>query len=135
MPILDNCFCWSNNIIYCIYCIKCRCYYIGESKRTAKERIREHLNKIKNYTLFNDLSSLTEVSKHFFKDHNLKQDFRFNILRKDIEDTSIRKNMEMDLLNVMISLGVAIINERKVFEDDLVSKEQYDYKLKNLFFA
>lgn len=23
MPILDNCLCWSQNIIYCIYCNKC----------------------------------------------------------------------------------------------------------------
>jgi predicted GIY-YIG superfamily endonuclease len=136
MPILEHGTCTSKGIIYCLYCVKCNIYYIGESSRTLRERLSEHLNKIKNYALFKDKPNETEVSLHFSSTkHSIKDDLRINVLRKNISDNYIRKNMEMDLLNVLLAMDVKIINERKIFEINNLNDDTNNFKLKHLFFS
>ena len=36
-------------IIYSIKCKKCNIFYIGQTEKTFKNRIREHLNNIANF--------------------------------------------------------------------------------------
>ena len=43
-----NVTCDTKNIIYCIKCTVCDVLYVGETKRSLRERISEHLGNIKN---------------------------------------------------------------------------------------
>jgi hypothetical protein len=123
LPILDNCSCDSQNIIYVIICKKCNLFYIGESGRSAKVRLSEHLNNIDNYIKFG--SHLTEVSSHFGQhNHDKNKDISFSILRKDVSDTFKRKSIEADLINVFKSFNIGILNDRQ---------PNYDY-VKHLYF-
>ena len=57
--------CTDRNIIYGIVCVKCdRAIYVGETERTLKERISEHLRDIKN-------SADKPINCHF-QNHNEK---------------------------------------------------------------
>ena len=41
--------CTDRNLVYGIKCVKCNCaIYVGETERTLKERVSEHLRDIKN---------------------------------------------------------------------------------------
>ena len=42
-----NVTCNSTNVIYCIECVKCSKRYVGQTKRSIKKRIGEHLSSIK----------------------------------------------------------------------------------------
>jgi hypothetical protein len=102
-------------------------------------------NKIKNYSFYaneKDIldSLLVELKNQKVEAINNKDEIESVNLdtQTPLSQQLLRLHQDTDEEQeqvIMISLGVAIINERKVFEDDLVSKEQYDYKLKNLFFA
>ena len=54
--------CKSKNLIYLIQCNKCKCQYIGETKRQLNERFGEHRRSILNDQ---QLSDPTPVSLHF----------------------------------------------------------------------
>jgi hypothetical protein len=106
-----------------IICKKCNLFYIGESGRSAKVRLSEHLNNIDNYIKFG--SHLTEVSSHFGQhNHDKNKDISFSILRKDVSDTFKRKSIEADLINVFKSFNIGILNDRQ---------PNYDY-VKHLYF-
>ena len=42
-----NVSCISNNLIYCLYCKICTKLYVGQTKRSLRERIREHFTSIR----------------------------------------------------------------------------------------
>ncbi|KAK3089910.1 hypothetical protein FSP39_007586 [Pinctada imbricata] len=66
--------CTDRNIIYGIKCTKCdRAIYVGETERTLKERIGEHLRDIKN-------SNEKPINSHF-ENHNAK-DIEYAVLQK-----------------------------------------------------
>ena len=66
--------CTDRNIIYGIKCTKCdRAIYVGETERTLKERISEHLRDIKN-------SNEKPINSHF-ENHNVK-DIEYAVLQK-----------------------------------------------------
>ena len=54
IPIKHNSSCTSLNVIYIIRCTLCNVFYIGQTKRSASERIVEHLRDIKNLLLFSE---------------------------------------------------------------------------------
>ena len=60
--IIDELSCKSKNLIYLIQCNKCKCQYIGETKRQLNERFGEHRRSFLNHQQFNDP---TPVSLHF----------------------------------------------------------------------
>ena len=60
--IIDHVSCKSKNLIYLIQCNKCKCQYIGETKRQLNERFGEHRRSILNHQ---QLSDRTPVSLHF----------------------------------------------------------------------
>ena len=39
--------CASNNLVYCLYCKSCTKLYVGQTKRSMRERIGEHLTSIR----------------------------------------------------------------------------------------
>src|SRR5690606_8900332 len=49
LPLQSNSNCESKCIVYIICCNKCKIYYIGESKRRVKDRIKEHIYNINNF--------------------------------------------------------------------------------------
>lgn len=111
LPIIDMSTCTSSHVIYIIICLKCHIFYIGETCRTARQRIYEHLNSIKLYKTFKIKE--TEVSKHFSaEDHDISEHFRFAILRNNIVDKFIRRDLEADLIHVFDTFKINILNEK-----------------------
>ena len=43
--------CQSNNLIYCLTCKICKLQYVGQTKRTFHERVREHFLDIRKGTI------------------------------------------------------------------------------------
>ncbi|CAH3127779.1 unnamed protein product, partial [Porites lobata] len=60
--IIDHLSCKSKNLIYLIQCNKCKCQYIGETKRQLNERFGEHHRSMLN---LQQLSDPTPVSLRF----------------------------------------------------------------------
>lgn len=56
--------CRSSNLIYCIKCRKCKKDYVGQTKRSLKDRINEHITSVKRRHL------KTDVSRHFCGDNH-----------------------------------------------------------------
>ena len=55
--------CQSTNVIYLITCLKCKCQYVGETKRQLRRRMYEHLKTIQEHGKLGTLA--TPVSAHF----------------------------------------------------------------------
>ena len=49
--IYDHFTCTSENLVYCISCCRCSHIYIGETGRSLRSRIGEHLRSVRNNTL------------------------------------------------------------------------------------
>jgi hypothetical protein len=101
--------CNSLNIIYLIYCDKCSKIYIGQSGRTVKIRIAEHINKIKyfskiksNSSLFNSQLSKTKDSeilyRHFNSNGCTLNNFKFQVFISNIVNYRLR--LESDLMYI-----------------------------------
>jgi hypothetical protein len=58
--------CQSKNLIYALECNVCHKQYVGETKRTFKERIAEHLGDIKNLRLNKPLGKHFNLPGHKF---------------------------------------------------------------------
>jgi hypothetical protein len=98
-PINCSSSCDSSYIIYFIKCKKCNYYYIGESSRTVKERLGEHLYYIKNFVPY--MKNFKSTSIHFnLKGHDLS-DFSFYILSKDLYDDTYRFHIEAKLIYIL----------------------------------
>ena len=117
LPIKSNSNCISSNIVYIIKCNLCNCYYIGESSKTAKIRISQHLYNIKSFqsniskTLEN-FYKISAVSKHFNqKGHNIK-DFSFHIFKSNLTENITRKSVETDLIHIFLKLNQSLINDK-----------------------
>jgi hypothetical protein len=109
LPLLTNSTCNSSNVIYIIFCIKCKSFYVGQTSRCIKIRIMEHVSRVKSYKNFKINTS--EVGFHFGQeDHDIDKDFRFLIFQKE-EDYKKRISIETDLINIFIGLKSKIINK------------------------
>ena len=102
--------CLSTNCIYILKCNKCSKFYVGETSRSIKVRIKEHLYKIKYFMKLSSNSSSFEekISKHgdtqilyrhFSVNHNLEKDFSFQIFISNIIHYRLR--LENDLILIL----------------------------------
>ena len=122
ISIFSNSTCNSKNIIYFIYCLKCNLIYIGESSRTAKIRINEHLSKIRSLrkcldnseSLFNQRIANSQDSvhlyTHFVHNHDLTKDFRFQIYMSNFNNYRLR--METDLMYIFNTIYPSGLNKK-----------------------
>ena len=99
--LLSNGSCLSSNLVYIILCLKCKIFYIGETKNSLKERITQHLDDIAKFIPFH-INHKKEVARHFnLKGHNYLLDFKCTIFKDKINDSIKRKATEMDLLHFL----------------------------------
>jgi hypothetical protein len=112
LPLADRSNCMSKGVIYAINCIKCyNVFYIGETERAVKLRIREHILSIKNFVPFSNNNS--EIATHFnLKGHSFK-DFCFFILKDEINDSLKRKQTENYFLHLFTKLDYTCINKQR----------------------
>ena len=109
IPIKDNCNCISRNIIYIIRCTYCDVFYVGQTKRSAVERLHEHINDIKNFIPFVKFTS--EVGLHFnLKNHNYKNNLQFYVFKKNLINLEDRLSVETDLIHLIKENNPPIIN-------------------------
>ena len=107
IPIFNNSNCKSSHIIYIIKCLKCNCYYIGQSYRTVEKRLYEHINNIKNFKCYE--KNNTVVSRHFnLKNHSLEH-FKFIIIDNNIDDDNLRLNCEARYIHLFLQLNQKIL--------------------------
>ncbi len=100
IPIMSNCNCENDNLVYIIKCMKCKYFYIGETGKSAKVRIGQHLNNIKNFQPYIKVKS--EIAEHFnLKGHNTNSDFRFCIFKDHLYNKIDRTSAEADLMNII----------------------------------
>ena len=60
---MSNSSCSAKHFVFIISCLKCNCFYIGQSERTVKIRLKEHLSNIDNFKAFT--KNVTAISNHF----------------------------------------------------------------------
>jgi hypothetical protein len=109
IPIKNNCDCNSIGIIYIIRCSLCNIFYVGQTKRSAKERIKEHLTSINKFIPFVRFTS--EIGMHFnLRHHNYINHFSFYIFKKNIEDLDKRLSIETDIIHIINENNPPIIN-------------------------
>jgi hypothetical protein len=129
LPFKANSNCDSKSFIYIIHCKRCNIFYIGESSRTVKLRIGEHIKGIVNFqkNLQNHLANLSNCSEtaiHFnLRGHCLENDFEFNIFNCDLDDET-RWSTETDLINIFLTRKIPILN----------IKQSSIYKIRSLTF-
>ena len=107
--ITDHFTCVSTNVIYCIRCKLCNQLYVGETGRRLGDRIREHLNDIRNN------SASKPVSRHFNSANHTVQHFSLFGLCLITGDNDNRKNKEMRLIHSLGTLHPNGMNERFSF--------------------
>ena len=124
MPILTNSSCDSMGCIYIIFCLKCDCLYIGETSRSIKTRILEHLRNIKKfgnnleYSLAN-INKFQEIAIHFNERGHPQNDFKFCVFEANVTNNEIRKSIETDLINLCLKVNINIINDKYTSSDNI----------------
>ena len=125
IPSLSSCN--SLNCIYIIKCNKCSKFYVGQTSRTAKVRLKEHLYKIKYFTkvsnnesLFEDKMSSSKDSeilyRHFAFEHNLETDFSFQVFATNVIYYRLRLENDLILiLNTRTPLGLNTNSDLNLF--------------------
>jgi hypothetical protein len=108
LPISNRSTCSSKNIIYILICKKCNFFYIGESSRTVKERLNEHINNIKKFVPYE--KRVNSVSIHFNLLNHSLTDFSFVVYDVNLEDT-LRFNLEAQLIKLFLKLEMNLIND------------------------
>jgi hypothetical protein len=84
-------------------------FYVGQTKRNAFERIKEHLIYINKFIPFIRFTS--EVGLHFnLQYHNYKNHFSFYLFKKNIEELDRRLSIETDLIHIIKENIPPIIN-------------------------
>jgi hypothetical protein len=91
----SNSSCSSKEVVYIIKCKKCPYFYIGQTSKTVKDRIYQHLNSIRSFKLF---VKHTPVSNHF------------NLIDHDISDFSFY------IFNINLSKNLRLFTESKLIK-------------------
>jgi hypothetical protein len=81
--------CQSKNLVYALECSVCHKQYVGETKRTFKERTAEHLGDIKNLRLNKPLGKHFNLPGHKF---GTIKTFILELIRGDPEATTTTSN-------------------------------------------
>nr|XP_039263152.1 uncharacterized protein LOC120339139 [Styela clava] len=99
--------CKSKNVIYLINCKKCGMQYIGETGRSLKYRITEHLRSItkRKYDLV--------VGEHFNKLGHSISDFSVSGIKKLFRDQGYRQTVEAYYINKFGTLEPQGLNSRE----------------------
>ena len=85
----DHFTCMSENLVYCISCRRCSHIYIGETGRSLRSRIGEHLRSVRNNTrgfpVAQHFNSAGHGSITYFQVRGMRWCRGSNILRKQLE--------------------------------------------------
>jgi hypothetical protein len=112
IPMANHCTCISKQVVYIIKCIKCNCFYIGETEGIASKRISQHINSILKFDYKEAFIFSKPVAEHFrLKNHVLNRDFRFCIFNKNLIN-KVRLSTESDLISIFKQFA-NIINIKK----------------------
>jgi len=99
LPLKNNCCCINKKVVYIIKCMKCNCFYIGETGEYAYVRINQHIKSIVNFQPYKN-NTFLPVAEHFrLKGHILFNHFRFCIFNKNLEKSK-RLSTEIDIINI-----------------------------------
>ena len=130
LPLCINSSCDSEGIVYIIYCNLCTdVFYIGESGRSVKQRISEHIRDIKNFKAYYNFKN---VSFHFnLLGHNYLHHFSFFIFIKNCMDKNIRLYFETLLIYIFKNYNMKLLNDKK---DCIITFKKFkDTKFNQLF--
>ena len=103
--------CMTRNVIYLITCTKCTSQYVGETKRSLLERIKEHQADIRH-------NRDSPVARHFNSEEHSLDNFSYEILEigtrdPDSEDTTThRREREMYWIHQLRTLFPRGMNNR-----------------------
>ena len=99
IPCGDRCICNGRflcnvkNVVYKITCLTCQGLYVGETHRTIRTRIKEHLTM-----------SQSLVLRHFRSSHNARpsiESVEFQVVQRNFADTLQRKEAEKLHINIL----------------------------------
>ena len=89
----------------------CNEFYIGESGKSARIRITQHIRAIINFKPYEKYTN--EVGYHFnLKNHNYKRDFQFFIFKCNVYTKIDRLSIETDLIHLVNMFNPPIINKK-----------------------
>lgn len=103
--------CDSTNCVYIIKCKKCKLFYIGQTKRSIKVRLSEHLSLIKSAIKLSGSENFNKkfvdcshfqsrhIYSHFSLNHTLCDDFSFQVFASKIFTDRLR--LENDLIKIL----------------------------------
>ena len=103
LSFLDNGNCNSTHLIYIIFCSKCSKFYVGETGKSLKERMKQHINHIKKFIPYRKYHEFI-LAKHFNLKGHTMENFSCCIFKSNIYDIVMRKSMEKDLIR-FLNLG------------------------------
>ena len=111
LPICQKSSCDSKGIVYVIKCKLCKdVFYIGQSGRTIKDRLLEHLRDIKNFKPFYNYKN---VSFHFnLLGHNYLDHFSFFIIINNVDDKYTRIYFERFMIYIFNLNNIKLLNDR-----------------------
>ena len=78
--------CWSKELVYKIQCVHCNSFYIGETKRSMRSRLREHISTA---------SSLVYQHLKTHSSHTSMSDIRWAVLHSSLQNWRLRCQVEM----------------------------------------
>ena len=111
LPIQNESDCNSIGCIYIIYCNLCNCYYIGETGKSLKVRLKQHIYKIKTFVPYE--GAPTEISTHFnLNGHNYLNHLSVFIYKSEIMNKLTRLNLESELIHFYLLTGNKVLNSR-----------------------
>jgi len=130
LPLCINSNCSSKGIIYILKCNLCsNVYYIGESGRSVKKRISEHIKDIQKFRAYYIYKN---VSYHFnLIGHNYLQHLSFYIFKIDCNDLHTRRYYESMLIYIFLKNNNNLLNDEK--DCDFKYKKFSNLKFKNTF--
>jgi predicted GIY-YIG superfamily endonuclease len=110
IPIQSRCTCESTHIVYIIKCKLCNEFYIGQSEKSARIRLKQHIRAIVKFKPF--IRYTNEVGYHFnLKGHNYLRDFEFFIFKDKIKKKKYRLSVENDIIHIVNNFNKKIMNK------------------------
>lgn len=99
--------CNAECAVYLIICKKCKKQYVGETSRSVRRRVGEHLNEIRN-----DNRTNTFLLKHFNNGICKRRHFRFTILHENIANSVVRRSLESNIIKSHQTMHPMGLNQR-----------------------
>ena len=110
IQIQSRCNCESTHIVYIIKCKLCNHFYIGQSEKSARIRLKQHIRAIIKFKPY--VHYTNEVGYHFnLKGHNYLRDFQFFIFKDKGKKKKERLSIENDIIHIFNSFDTPIMNK------------------------